>query len=186
LRERLRQRSMTAGPARAVAFTVAVAAIAAVACGCAPSRAGPAGKAAGSAPLVQTSPTAAKPSPPRHRSLTAAERAHAVALVRHEAARERGTITSASATISSGITTDSNTGSQCLSRRLPHIKLIGSFPHIPVTGVMTAPGESQPPTTVHAVILTADAASGRACLMSVQTGKVRPARGATALDLGAR
>ena len=134
---------------------------------------------------MQTSPTAAQPSPPKHRSLTAAERAHAVALAQHEAARDRGTITSAFATVGPGIVRDPNTGSTCLSGRLLHVKLIGSFP-IPVTGVITSPGESQPSTAVHAVMLTADAASGRACLLSVQTGKVHPSLGATALDLGAR
>jgi hypothetical protein len=174
-------------PARAGALTVAIAAIAAIASGCGPSHVGPGQKAAKSAPLVQITPPAANASPLKHSSLTAAERAKAVAVSRHEAARERGTITSASATVGPGIVTDSNTGTKCLSGRLLHVKLIGSFPHIPVTGLIAAPGESQPPsTTVHAVMLTADAVSGHACLLSVRTGKVGRAPGSTVLDLGGR
>jgi hypothetical protein len=172
---------------RLVALIVAVAAIVAVTSGCGPSHAGPGVNAAGSSRLVHASPTTAQPSPPRHSSLTAAERARAVALARQEAARERGTVTSASATVGRGIVTDSNIGSECLSGRLLHVKLIGSFPHIVVSGVLTAPGDGQPlSNTVHALLLTADAVSGRPCLLSVQTGKVGPARGATVLDLDAR
>ena len=44
------------------------------------------------------------------------------------------------------------------------VKLIGSFPHTVTTGHPVKAGESMPDFTVRAMIITADARSGHACL----------------------
>ncbi|WP_344156522.1 hypothetical protein [Nocardioides koreensis] len=79
--------------------------------------------------------------------------------------------------------THPNLGVACESDRLLHIRLIGTFPHIVTTGHPPDPHSTSAPEdlTVHAVLLTADAESGRACLVGVQTGEVAPEPGAVVL-----
>lgn len=118
--------------------------------------------------------------------MTAAELANAVAAARLEISKEDAKVTSASAFVSTGVVTDSNTGAECLSGRLLHVKLIGSFAHITVSPPGLPAGSNRTvDTTVQAVNLTVDAASGRMCLITVQTGKVQREPGATVLDLRA-
>lgn len=100
----------------------------------------------------------------------------------HEA--EGAVITDASVTVGYGKMFESNVGYACTSGRLLYIKLIGDFPRIVTTGHPVLPGEPVPDFTVHAVLITADAESGRACLIGVQTGDVAPAPGAVTLPMG--
>ena len=136
-------------------------------------------------------------STPAHGSLTDAEFKVAVAVARAEAAKDSTTsITSATATVGAGIVTDANYGPPCTSGTLLHIKLIGTFNIViaggPTDGASsaTASSASAPsggvPTdgsgySVTAVLITADPASGKACLLSVQIGPVAPDPGATLL-----
>ena len=119
-------------------------------------------------------------SAPAHGSLTDREFNDAVAVARAEADKGGGTITSATATIGDGTETDPNAGPPCTSGKLLHIKLIGTFSKI------THGGYGGPPPTpsyqpVSAVLITADAESGKACLISVQVGPETPDPGATTL-----
>ena len=68
---------------------------------------------------------------------------------------------------------ESNVGRACSSGRLVDVKLIGDFPHIDTTGYPVKPGQ-HPDFTVHAVIITADARTGKVCLRGVQTGTITP------------
>lgn len=116
-------------------------------------------------------------------TLTAQEYTFARALVRNEIRREGAVVTSATVTVSSGKVIDSNIGEPCTSGRLLNIKLIGDFPHTVTTGHPVLPGDPTPDFTVHADVLTADAKTGRPCLVGVQTGKVAPDPGAESLPL---
>jgi len=105
-------------------------------------------------------------------------------------------LTSATATVGPGTVTDANDGPPCTSGTLLHIKLIGTF-NIAVGGAPTdsAPSasvasDSAPlgglPTdgssySVTAVLITADPASGKACLLGVQIAPATPDPGATLL-----
>ncbi len=95
--------------------------------------------------------------------------------------RIAATITSATATVGVGTETEANVGPPCTSGTLLHIKLIGTFPTIVVGG---APTDNAPTASadysVTAVLITADPASGKACLVGVQTGasNARPRRDA--------
>jgi hypothetical protein len=82
--------------------------------------------------------------------------------------------------------TDSNLRYLCTSGWLLHAKLIGNFPGIVTTGVPVTPASttSPPAFTVHAVVLTADGETGRACLESVQIGDVSPDPGSVILRPG--
>lgn len=114
-------------------------------------------------------------------ALTDQEYAFARDLARHEIRRDGAIVTSATVTVGPGKVTDSNIGYPCMSGRLLNIKLIGDFPHTSTTGHPPFPGDPNPDFTVHAVVLTADAQTGRACLLRVQTGKVAPEPGAVSL-----
>lgn len=116
-------------------------------------------------------------------ALTDREYAFARDLVRREIRRNDDVLTSATVTASYGTVTDSNVGYPCMSGRLLHIKLIGDFPHTVTTGHAVKPGDPMPDFTVHAVDLTADAKTGRVCLVSVQTGKVAPEPAAVSLPV---
>lgn len=118
-------------------------------------------------------------------ALTDQEYAAAVALARDEVRADEANVTSTTVTVGGGTVTDSNMGYHCASGRLLHIKLIGMFPHIATTGHPPGPDNTAAPEdfTVHAVLLTADAETGRACLTSVQTGDVVPEPGATVLAI---
>jgi hypothetical protein len=105
-------------------------------------------------------------------------------------------LTSATATVGPGTVTDANDGPPCTSGTLLHIKLIGTF-NIAVGGAPTdsapsasAASDSAPlgglPTdgssySVTAVLITADPASGKACLLGVQIAPATPDPGATLL-----
>ncbi|WP_248581251.1 hypothetical protein [Nocardioides sp. InS609-2] len=96
-------------------------------------------------------------------------------------ADQGASVSNASAIAQSGKVADSNTGQPCTSGRVLQIKLIGNFPHTVTTGHPVPPGSPAPDSTVRAMIITADAKSGRACLIGVQTGEngeVKPLPGA--------
>jgi hypothetical protein len=97
-------------------------------------------------------------------------------------ADESSAVSNASVTLTAGVVTDPNLAHACTSGHLLNIKLIGDFPHI----VTDPPPNAASPqdATVHAVLLTAEATTGRACLKSVQTGDVSPDPGSVALNLG--
>lgn len=84
------------------------------------------------------SPPAARratgPHTPQAGRLTDQEYAAAVALARREVTREDASLTSATATVGVGTVPDPNTGHDCVSGRLLHVTLIGTFPHIVTTG----------------------------------------------------
>jgi hypothetical protein len=121
-------------------------------------------------------------SAPAHGSLTDAEFKAAVAVARAEVAKEAATITSATATIGAGTETETNVGPPCTSGTLLHIKLIGTFPRIAISGSPTDDASSEGDNySASAELITADAESGKACLISVQTGTVAPDPGATLL-----
>jgi hypothetical protein len=136
-------------------------------------------------------------STPGHGSLTDGQFNVAVAIARAEVAKDSTTsLTSATATVGPGTVTDANDGPPCTSGTLLHIKLIGTF-NIAVGGAPTdsAPSasvasDSAPlgglPTdgssySVTAVLITADPASGKACLLGVQIAPATPDPGATLL-----
>jgi hypothetical protein len=153
------------------------------------------GSATAAAGLVITVSILSSPRPPTtpaeppHPGLTDQEYAAAVNAAEEEIRAADATVTSATVTVGNGTVTDSNLGYRCESGRLLHLKLIGTFPHIDTTGhpVEPAPNNSDdnPPEdfTVHAMLLTVDAESGRPCLMGVQTGDVAPEPGSIALPL---
>jgi len=116
---------------------------------------------------------------------TLEELGRAVALVGQKAESEDAAITSASVTAKCGTGSDTNTSYRCSSGRLLDIKLIGAFPQVVTTGGPVDLPEAGRLTdfTVGAVLLIADAASGRACLIGVQTGKVTREPAATVLSL---
>ena len=104
----------------------------------------------------------------------------AVVLAQWEARTDDAHVTSATATIGRGPIAESNLGYRCESDQVLNIRLIGTFPDVVTTG---HPTEAQEDYTVHAVLLTADAESGRACLRGVQTGDVEPEPRATVLTI---
>jgi hypothetical protein len=119
-------------------------------------------------------------SAPAHGSLTDSEFNDAVAVARAEADKGGGTITSATATIGAGTETDPNAGPPCTSGKLLHIKLIGTFSKIVTTGY-GGPPPTPSDESVTAVLITADAESGKACLIGVHIGPETPDPGATTL-----
>lgn len=120
-------------------------------------------------------------------ALSLGEIAMAEAVARDVIADQGASVTSATAVARRGTVEDSNTGHPCTSGRLLRIKLIGDFPHTVTTGHPVKQGEPMPDFTVRAVIVTADAGSGRACLIGVQTaenGEPQPLPGGTLLAVG--
>ncbi len=128
-----------------------------------------------SAPLV---------SPTQHsnQTLTSQEYAFARTLARSKIRSEGATVTSATVTVSAGKVIDSNVGEPCTSGRLLNIKLIGNFPHIVISPAVS-PGTSPRDTTITALLLTADAKTGRPCLVGVHIGKTAPEPGAVILSV---
>jgi len=119
-------------------------------------------------------------------SLSQDEVAKAEAVARQVIADQGASVSNASVMARQGKVKDSNTGHPCTSGRELQIKLIGEFPHTVTTGHAVPPGSSAPDFTVRAVIITADAESGRACLIGVQTaenGEIQPLPGGTTLSL---
>jgi hypothetical protein len=107
------------------------------------------------------------------------ETARSIAL--REAEQSANSVTSATATRSAGTITDSNTGHACTSGSVLHIKLIGDFNIVTTGHPILNCSTATPDFTVHGVLMTADPASGDTCLISVQTGTVKPDPGATVL-----
>jgi len=119
-------------------------------------------------------------------SLSQDEIAKAEAVARKVIADQGASVTNASVIAQRGRVTDSNTGHPCTSGRKLQIKLIGDFPHNVTTGHPVKPGSPLPDFTVRAMLITADAESGRACLIGVQTaenGEPKPLPGSTILSV---
>jgi hypothetical protein len=114
------------------------------------------------------------------------ELAKARSVVHDKAESEGAQITSGTVTAEAGTVPQPNTGYRCSSGRLLRITLIGSFPHTGVAPIPADPSHAAQPSDsdVHAMLLTADAATGRVCEIGVQTGAVSPDPNATVLDLG--
>jgi hypothetical protein len=77
-------------------------------------------------------------------------------------------------------------GHPCTSGRILKVKVIGEFPNVVVTGHPVSPGEPIPDFTVQAFVVTADARTGRACLIGVQTaenGTPKPLLGGTTVQV---
>lgn len=120
-------------------------------------------------------------------SLSKDEVAKAEAVAREVIADQGASVTDASVIARPGTVKDSNTGHPCTSGRELQIKLIGDFPHAVTTGHPVKPGSPSPDFTVPAMMITADAESGRACLIGVQTaenGEPGPLPGSTILSVG--
>jgi hypothetical protein len=120
-------------------------------------------------------------------SLSHDEVTKAESVARQVIADQGASVSSASVIARPGKVRDSNTGHPCTSGRELQIKLIGTFPHTVTTGHPVPAGSPVPDFTVRAVIITADAESGLACLIGVQTGEngeVKPLPDGTMLSVG--
>lgn len=106
------------------------------------------------------------------RSPSNQELARATAIANDKIQAEDANIRMATATIDTGPVSDSNTGHRCSSNRVLRIQLIGEFPNIVTTGGVHAGSPADPDQTadVTAMWLIADADSGPACNISVETG----------------
>jgi hypothetical protein len=118
--------------------------------------------------------------PRSHGPLTDEQYHYALVVAQREAHRTARTITSATVTLGHGRVTDPNRGHKCLSGTELHVKLIGTF-NIGVGGPPVSTTSPSADYAVHGVLITVDAATGEECLLSVQTGRVTPDRGATVL-----
>lgn len=103
-------------------------------------------------------------------SLTSRQYKFAQQIAQAEIKKEDATVSSVTAKLENGTVIDSNVGYSCTSGQLLKILLIGSFPHI----VSLTAGLGAANYTVHGVALTADAKSGKACLLGVQVGRISP------------
>lgn len=101
--------------------------------------------------------------------LTAAQYAAAVGIVQKEIDREKARVTSATAVVRAGKVHQPNLAGRCTSGRVIRILLIGRFPNITVD---PPPGAPDGPVT--SVGITADAASGQACVLGVGNTHVHP------------
>ncbi len=114
--------------------------------------------------------------PANHGPLTSEQYAAAVRIVQREVTKEKATLTSATAIVTRGKVRDANVGPACTSGHLIRIRLLGRFPRITVS---PPPGGKGGP--VRLVGITADATTGRACLVGVGTGRSHPYREAADL-----
>lgn len=117
--------------------------------------------------------------------LSKSEITKAVAVAKQVIADQGATVSSASVIAVAGTTEDSNTGSPCTSGRELQIKLIGTFPKSVTTGTGGPTASPSSGAGIQAMVITADAASGRACLIRVQTGDgaAQPLSGGRTLPL---
>lgn len=132
---------------------------------------------------ARSAPPSRTDTSPSHGQLTDEQFRIASKVAREQGERSARSISGATATVGTGVVTDSNTGHPCTSGTLLHIKVIGEF-NITHGGLGGTPGRaSQSPIddAVHAVLITADGNSGEVCLISVQTGDVQPDPGAVLL-----
>lgn len=120
-------------------------------------------------------------------SLTQDEVTKAQAVAGQVIADHRGaSVSNATAIERPGKVADSNTGHPCTSGRELRVKLIGKFPHSVTLGHPVPPGSPVPDFRVRAIVVTVDAESELACLISVQTGEngePKPLAGGTALSV---
>lgn len=105
--------------------------------------------------------------------LTNREAALAADVVRRVIDEQDATVTRITVASTRGIVKHPNTGQPCLSGRELRIKLIGTFPHIVTTGHPVLPGQAAPDTTASdttagAMLITADAETGEACLIGIE------------------
>ncbi len=109
----------------------------------------------------------------------------AVAVAKQVIADQGATVSSASAIAQAGTIEESNTGAPCTSGRELQIKLIGTFLYAATTGLGGPPESPAPDSTIRAMLITVVAASGRACLIRVQTGDgpSQPLTGGVSLSL---
>jgi len=108
--------------------------------------------------------------------LTDDQYAAAVQIAQNEIDHEHARITSATAVIRSGTVHQPNLAGRCTSGQEIRILLIGRFRHIVVD-----PPPGAPDGPASSVGITADAASGRACLLGVGNTQVKPYRGSANL-----
>jgi hypothetical protein len=121
-----------------------------------------------------TDQAAAVESSPR---LTDDEFEAALAVARKQAASQARQVTLATATVIEGTpTVPSNTGTACSSGRLLNISLFGTF-NIVTGGMAGNPNGGE----VTELDMTADAVTGRPCVIEVATGTPTPDRSATVL-----
>ena len=109
-------------------------------------------------------------------SLSQDEIAKAEAVARQAIADQGASVSSATVIERPGKVNDSNTGHPCTS----------GGPHTLTPGRPVPPGSPTPDFTVRGMIITADAKSGLACLISVQTGEnggPKPLTGGTTLPV---
>jgi hypothetical protein len=95
--------------------------------------------------------------------LSSSQYAAAVAVAQHEVDQEGAHLTSATAALRPGQVHQPNLPGSCTSGRVILIRLVGRFPH--VHGNQTAGQPHRGGTTVG---ITADATTGRACLLVVR------------------
>lgn len=97
--------------------------------------------------------------------------------------KEAATITEVLAKIEPGKVIESNLGYSCTSGQLMQIMLIGTFPKLVPRRepFATTPASDD---AIHALLITADAKSGKECLIGVQTvGSFKPLVDATSISL---
>lgn len=142
-------------------------------------------------PLLAACSSTQTPPAARERSKTSLSQndiSVAEAVARQAIADERASVSSASVSVRPGRVLGGNTGHPCTSGRELQIRLIGKFPLTMTTGPEFSRGSPSPDsTTVQAVNITADAESGNACLVSVQTGEFGEAKalpGGVTLSVG--
>jgi hypothetical protein len=116
-----------------------------------------------------------------HGALNARDFETAKNIALREAERSARSLSSATATRSAGTVTDSNTGHQCTSGSVLHIKLIGTFNIVTGGHPLPSGSANADDLEVHGVLITADPNTAQTCLISVQTGTVEPDPGATVL-----
>ena len=94
-----------------------------------------------------------------------------------EADQEDAQITSVSMLVRPGrvARSESNVGRPCGSGRLIEVKLIGDFPHIVTAGRPVKPGEHVD-FTAHALVVTADARTGKVCREGCRPGRSHPSQ----------
>ena len=125
------------------------------------------------------SPTASEPPLQAEGGLSGRELTLARDIARYWIARAGAKITSATVTASAGKEPDHNVGDACMSGRLLNIRLLGDFPHT----VVSPPFGSTEDLTVRSMQITADAKTGRACLVGVGIKILTPEADAVALPI---
>lgn len=100
-------------------------------------------------------------------------------IARYWIAKSGAKVSSASVTATAGKEPSHNVGDACMSGRLLYIRLIGEFPN---TAVSPRPGTAEE-VSVRSMHITADAKTGRACLVGVGIKGVTPDHNAVILPI---